>query len=155
MASTDQSDGVPDPDGAHGARRQDRWLYALVGAVVTVVTAFIPLSPVLGGGVAGYLATTDDREGLRIGALSGLIAAVPIVAIFGLVVLVMFFGMAVSGEVAGPLFVVTVLLVIGAFVVGYTVALSAVGGFLGAALAEARGDRSAAAPAEAEPSADR
>lgn len=111
------------------------WVYALIGAVVTVVTAFIPFSPVLGGGVAGYLQEGGDREGLRVGALSGLLAAIPIMLIFGLVVM-LFLGIAVAGEVAGPLFVVAVLLVIALFVVGYTVVLSAVGGMVGAALAD-------------------
>jgi uncharacterized membrane protein YbhN (UPF0104 family) len=121
-------------------RRSDRWLHALIGAVVTVVTAFIPFSPALGGGVAGYLQKGSDRDGLRIGALSGLIASVPLLAIFGLVVFVMAFGMAVTGEVAGPLFVVVVLLVVALFVVAYTVVLSAVGGLVGAAIADPRDD---------------
>ena len=125
--------GPPDAD-----RRSDRWLHALIGAVVTVVTAFIPFSPALGGGVAGYLHQGTDREGLRIGALSGVIASVPLLAILGLVVIVVVFGMAVTGEIALPLFVVAILLVIALFVVSYTVVLSAVGGLVGAAIADSR-----------------
>jgi uncharacterized membrane protein YbhN (UPF0104 family) len=112
------------------------WMNALIGATVTVLTAFIPFSPALGGGVAGYLQQGGDREGLRVGALSGLLAAVPIMLVFGLICFVLFLGIAVSGEVAGPLFVVGILVVIALFVIGYTVVLSAVGGLVGAALAD-------------------
>lgn len=112
------------------------WMNALIGAAVTVLTAFIPFSPALGGGVAGYLQQGGDREGLRVGALSGLLAAVPIMLVFGLIFFVLFLGIAVSGEVAGPLFVVGILVVIALFVIGYTVVLSAVGGLVGAALAD-------------------
>lgn len=119
-----------------GDPERSPWVNALIGAVVTVVTAFIPFSPALGGGVAGYLQQGGDREGLRIGALAGVLAAIPIMFIFGLIFVVMFLGIAVSGEVAGPLFVVGILVVIALFVVAYTVALSAVGGLVGAALAD-------------------
>ncbi|MFC6727016.1 DUF5518 domain-containing protein, partial [Halobium palmae] len=37
----------------------DRWVNALVGAVVTVVLSFLPFSPLAGGGVAGYLDARD------------------------------------------------------------------------------------------------
>lgn len=119
-----------------GDPERSPWVNALVGAVVTVVTAFVPFSPALGGGVAGYLQQGGDREGLRIGAVAGLLAAIPLLALFGLLFLVLFFGVAVSGEVAGPLFVVAILLVLALFVVGYTVVLSAVGGLVGGALAD-------------------
>lgn len=131
----------PSPDGGStdhpvGDPERSIWLNALVGGVVTVVTAFVPFSPVLGGGVAGYLQQGGDRAGLRVGALAGLLAAVPLVAIVGFVVLVVGVGIAASGEVAGSVFVIGILLVVALFVVGYTVALSAVGGLVGAALAD-------------------
>lgn len=119
-----------------GDPERSPWVNALIGAVVTVVTVFIPYSPALGGGVAGYLQQGGDREGLRVGAMAGLLAAVPIMLVFGLIFVVVFLGIAVSGEVAGPLFVVGILVVIALFVVGYTVVLSAVGGLVGAALAD-------------------
>lgn len=133
MADDDGDAGDPRSD---GERSRSIWVDALVGAVVTVVTAFIPFSPVLGGGVAGYLHRGEDREALRVGALAGLLASVPLLAIVSLVFLVLFVGIVVSGEVAAPLFVVAVLLVIALFVVAYTVVLSAVGGVVGRALGE-------------------
>lgn len=50
---------------------------ALVGAVVSVVLFLVPLSPALGGAVAGYLGRGDAVEGATVGSLSGAIAAVP------------------------------------------------------------------------------
>lgn len=131
-----------------GEDKQPRsvWVDALIGAVVTVLTAFIPFSPVLGGGVAGYLHRGDDRAALKVGALAGLLASVPVLAIFGLIVLVVFVGVAVTGEVAVPLLVVGVMLVLALFVLAYTVVLSAVGGVIGRALA--RRERQGPAGAE-------
>ena len=135
MAEAIEPDVEP-PASAAGQPERASWVNALIGAVVTTVTAFVPFSPVLGGGVAGYLDGGGDRSGLRVGALAGAFAAVPLLAIFGLVFLVLFFGIAVSGEVAGPLFVVGLLLVISLFAIVYVFGLSAIGGLVGAAIAD-------------------
>jgi hypothetical protein len=113
----------------------DSTLHALLGAVVTVVLSFIPFSPVLGGGVAAYLNEADTNTGLRVGALSGLFAAVPLV-LFGLLA-VFFLGFFAFGLHGGPalgLGGLLVVLVIGGVAVAYTVGLSALGGYLGAYL---------------------
>lgn len=99
---------------------------ALVGAVVTVVTVFIvPLSPVLGGAVAGYMQGGDNDDGLKVGALSGVIALVPVLL---LAPLTLFF------FVIEPIFAL-VMLVLAlfsvTFLVAYTVGLSALGGIVG------------------------
>jgi hypothetical protein len=108
---------------------------AVVGAVVTVLTAFVPLSPVLGGAAAGYLRTGDRSTGVRVGALSGGVAALPVVVLFAF--LVGGFAVVASelalGAVTG---VVALALVFSLFVaVLYTVGLSALGGYFGAGLA--------------------
>lgn len=143
-----KGDGDRDQPGetGHAGRSRGPVVNALIGAVVTVVTVFVPFSPVLGGGVAGYLQRGGDREGLRVGALSGLIASVPVLAIVGVIIMVGFFGVAVTGEVAIPLALVAITLFVSLFVIGYTVVLSAIGGFAGAAIAntwtgERNGDR--------------
>lgn len=114
----------------------DSLLYALIGAVVTVVLSFIPFSPVLGGGVAAYLHDADATDGVRIGAVSGGIASVPLL-LFGLFFLLVVgvFTMGGGGMAFGirGLFFV---LVVGVVAVAYTVGLSALGGYLGSYLVE-------------------
>lgn len=100
-------------------------LNAVVGAVVTVVASFVPFSPVLGGGVAGYL--SGDR-GARVGALSGVVGALPVVVILGF--------LAVGLVAAGFAVVAVVALVTLLFAVAFFVALSALGGFVGVAIAD-------------------
>lgn len=117
-----------------GARRPDTTASVVAGAVVTVLTSFVPLSPVLGGAAAAYLRKGDRETGLRVGALTGLVAAVPVVVLFAF--LVGGFAVVASelalGAVTG---VVTLALVFSLFVaVLYTVGLSALGGYLGSGL---------------------
>jgi hypothetical protein len=112
----------------------DTLLNALIGAVVSVVLAFLPFSTVLGGAVAGYLQKGSREEGLRVGAISGLIALVPIVLVGTLFGGVMFMGMlgfGPRGMIGFGLFFLVALF----FLLLYTVALAAVGGYLGAYIA--------------------
>lgn len=115
--------------------RGDTWLNALLGALVTIVLSVTVFSPVLGGAVAGYLQGPDTGDGLRVGALSGVLAAIPGVLVFatlGTVVLGAL-GFVEGGALFGAvgLLVGAVILVV---VVAYAVLLSALGGYVGAAL---------------------
>ncbi len=103
---------------------------AFLGAVVSVVLAFLPFSPVLGGGVAGYL---ERRDGVRVGAISGAITALPLALLFVAVTLFgSLFVIVPDPVVGGGLLFVSVVLLVGIVVVAlYTVVLSAVGGYLG------------------------
>jgi hypothetical protein len=102
-------------------------LNALVGAVAGVVLSFIPLSTLLGGAVAGYLEGGESSDGLRVGAIAGLMMLVPLVFI---VVFVMLF-LTGAGPRGAPVmfFMMTIVM----FLLGavYTVGLGAVGGYLG------------------------
>jgi len=104
---------------------------AVLGAVVTGVTSFVPLSPLVGGGVAGYLHDESGAAGARVGAASGIAASVPLAVLFAFLAV----GLAASGSalVAG---VLAVALGISAL---YLVALSALGGYLGVYLADELG----------------
>ncbi|WP_251331211.1 DUF5518 domain-containing protein [Haloplanus pelagicus] len=115
----------------------DSTLHALLGAVVTVVLSFIPFSPVLGGGVAAYLNEADANAGLRVGAISGLLAAIPLV-LFGLLAVFFlgFFAFGLHGGSALGIGGLLVVLVGGAVAVAYTVGLSALGGYLGSYLVD-------------------
>jgi len=114
----------------------DTLINALIGAVVSVVLSFIPFSPVLGGAVAAYLQRGSRREGIRVGAISGLTTAVPLLLIF-LLILFLFASvfaflpfLGSEGLAVGTLGVV-VLVSIFVVVLLYGVALSALGGWLG------------------------
>lgn len=49
----------------------------LVGGAVAVLLSFLPLSEVLGGGVAGYLDRGAGRNGFTAGAVAGVVAFLP------------------------------------------------------------------------------
>lgn len=115
---------------------------ALIGAVVTVVTSFVPFSPVLGGAVAGYL---ERERGLRVGAISGALASLPL-ALFVLVMAVF-----VPVGMGGALRMLAFMLVVVLFAALYVVGLSAVGGWVGVYLATERAakrEQSGAQPTE-------
>jgi hypothetical protein len=100
-------------------------LTVLVGAAITVITTTaVPLSPVLGGGVAGYLDAGPRRSGLRVGALVGAVAA-PVLLLVGILLLRPMYR-AVGGT--SPLPSLVVVAVAG---IGYVLAFSTVGGYLG------------------------
>lgn len=107
------------------------WVSALLGAVVSVVTSFVPLSPVIGGGVAGYLYAGSRKDGLRVGAVSGAIAVIPVVLLVALVFGGLGFFTIVEDALRTAAFFVALLLVVTLLVVGLSAGLSAVGGYLG------------------------
>jgi hypothetical protein len=61
--------------GEAATRREGRGapISALAGGLVTFVTVFLPLAPVVGGAIAGYLRAGDARTGAWTGALAGLV----------------------------------------------------------------------------------
>jgi hypothetical protein len=111
----------------------DTLLNALIGAAVTVVLSFTGFSPLLGGGVAGYLQKGERMEGARVGAISGAIATVPFVLLVSVVL--GFLGLFAVGGGRGGLafgaigFVVFFVILVIALL--WNVALSAAGGYIG------------------------
>lgn len=110
----------------------DTLLNAVIGAIATVVLAFLPFSPVLGGAVAGYLEKGSRSAGLRVGTYAGLIAAIPVILVMMLFGGFAFFGAFFAPRAALGLFFLVFLV---GFGLVYTVGLSAVGGYIGAYLA--------------------
>ncbi|WP_459808983.1 DUF5518 domain-containing protein [Halopiger thermotolerans] len=102
---------------------------ALVGGGVGIVFTFVPGSTFVGGALAGYLEDGDTGDGLRVGALAGLVMLVPTV-LFGLLAALMFLGAGAPGRTGGLFFVVL------AFGVLYTLGLSVVGAIVGGILAD-------------------
>jgi hypothetical protein len=112
----------------------DTLVNAVLGAVISVVlTPLVPFAPVVGGTLAGYLEGGDRDAGLRVGALSGGIALVPLF-LLGILLASVFLFVLSGGfgvpRAAGGLGLV-VLSFGAAFVAVYTIGLSAVGGWLG------------------------
>ncbi|AEH37345.1 DUF5518 domain-containing protein [Halopiger xanaduensis] len=105
---------------------------ALVGGVVGIVLSFIPGSAFVGGALAGYLEGGDGGDGLRVGALAGLVMLVPMV-LFWLFAMTMVLGAGMPG-MPGTMggFVFAVL----AFLVLFTLGLSVVGAVVGGVLAD-------------------
>ncbi|QLH80060.1 DUF5518 domain-containing protein [Halosimplex rubrum] len=101
-----------------------------------VVLSWIPFATVLGGGVAGYLQQGTRMGGAKVGAVSGLVAAVPVFAVLGLVFSIFSFGAIVSGEALGTAVLVALALFALAVTAVVVAGTGAVGGYLGVYLRE-------------------
>lgn len=100
---------------------------AILGAMVTIVGAFVPFSPVLGGAVSGHLQGGSDRSALRTGILAGFFAAVPVAVVYAVIT------WSLVGSATGltPI-ILTVLGISLILSLAYMVGLSGLGGYLGA-----------------------
>ncbi|MFB6196905.1 MAG: DUF5518 domain-containing protein, partial [Halobacteriaceae archaeon] len=94
------------------------------------------LSPIVGGGLAGYLEHHDGGRTIGVGALSGVLAMIPGLSILLFVTIGMFIGL--SGIQASGLgiFTVTIMVLVMLFVTAYGAILGALGGLIGGRLAE-------------------
>lgn len=122
---------------------------ALVGGVVAILAApLFPLSPVLGGAVAGYLEGGSTRDGVVVGAAVGVIALLPLLlgfSLFGGLFLIGPLGMGMWMEMGVPggfTALSAVFLVFGlVFFSAYLVGFAALGGAVGAYVATEIGRR--------------
>ena len=99
--------------------------FAILGAAVTVVGIQLPLSPLLGGAVAAGLRRGARDEGVRVGAVAGVFAALALIVLGGFNATALALPQVDSG-VNSIYFGL-----LGLIVVLYVVVLSALGGFLG------------------------
>jgi len=95
-------------------------LNAVIGAVVTLLLFFTGVSPIVGGGVAAWLQEGDRSESIRVGALSGVFALLPILVIF----------IGGIGVYTGLTVAILAFVVGTVFVTVFTVGLSSLGGYL-------------------------
>jgi len=109
---------------------------AVVGAVVTAFVSFIPFSPAIGGGVAGYLESLRSERGIGPGALSGLLGAAPLLVILLFVTAGLYVGLASVSAAGLEVVTVAVMLVAGLFATVFAVGLGAVGGYIGGRIAD-------------------
>lgn len=99
------------------------------GAAVTVVLSVIPFSPIVGGAVATSRRESGYVAGLGVGAVSGVLAGIPLLALFVPALIIaglLGFGIAPSSSA----YSVFLAIVFGLFGL-YTVGLSALGGIGG------------------------
>ena len=99
-----------------------------VGAAASGLSGTVPLGPAVVGGALGYFEERDRSDGFRLGLLAGVGVAAPAL------VLIAF---PVAATATGPAAPVAAVLAVAGFVTAlYAVVLSAVGGVLGAAIAD-------------------
>lgn len=110
--------------------------YAVLGAVVTAVLSFVPFSPVLGGGVAGYLEYKATGRSIGVGGLAGFLSVVPGLILLVFVTAGLYTGLAAAGGGGVGLLVATALLLVLLVVAAYGAGGGALGGFVGGRLAK-------------------
>jgi hypothetical protein len=84
MSVSDHPQKTPKPDSQ--SRPETRWRTirdGLVGGTVAAILSFLPLSEVLGGGIAGYLNRGTERSGVAVGSIAGLVAFLPYLLVVG------------------------------------------------------------------------
>jgi hypothetical protein len=117
-------------------RQGDTLINAIIGAIVSVVLSFTGVGIILGGVAAGYLQNRGKGAGVKVGGLSGLIAAIPaflvITLAFGSLSLFSL-GAGGSGAFFGFGFLALVVLI---FVAIVFVGMGALGGLVGGVLAD-------------------
>lgn len=103
---------------------------ATCGAVTAVLVPLAPLSTILGGGVATALDTTGADRSTRVGALSGVFAAVPAVIILGFTGVGLYTGLSVLDDSGTQLLSLGIVLGSALFVAVLNTVFGALGGYL-------------------------
>lgn len=110
--------------------------HALLGAMVSALTSFIPLSPVIGGGLAGYLERGDSERTTSVGAASAVLMSAPFLVLGLFAAAGLAAGFAAIGDGGLGAMMAVVVVVAGLASLGVTVLLGAGGGWVGGRLAE-------------------
>jgi len=109
--------------------------YAVTGAATSGLLSFVPFSPLLGSGLAGYLGRQDTGHSTSVGAFSGFLYVLP-----GLIVLLflsvgLFTGLSEIAERGLGLAVFAIMLLVMLLLAAYGAGIGALGGFIGGRLA--------------------
>lgn len=121
---------------SEGERVSSYRAVAVVGAVVTAVLSFIPVSPLVGGGLAGYLEHPESGRSVSVGGLAGFLSMVPALSILAFVSVGLYNGFAAIGESGLGIVTIAGMVMALLFVAAYGGGLGALGGFVGGRLAE-------------------
>jgi len=122
---------TPDSESAGSYRS-----YSVLGAVATGILSFLPFSPVIGGGVAGYLEHYGTGRTVSVGALSGFLAMVPVLVILVFVTIGLYAGLATVQYSGLGIVTAAAMLFALLFTAAYGAGLGALGGFAGGRVAE-------------------
>lgn len=57
----------------------------VIGGLAGVILGFLPFSTVLGGAIAGYLEGGTRNDGVKVGAIAGFVALIPMLAALAIV----------------------------------------------------------------------
>ncbi len=109
---------------------------AVVGAATSAVLSFVPFSPVLGGGLAGYVGHEETGRTTSVGALSGFLYVLPGLVLLLFLTIGLYTGLSGVGESGVGLVLVPSMLVVLLFAAAYGGGLGALGGYLGGRLAD-------------------
>ncbi|RLN01558.1 DUF5518 domain-containing protein [Haloarcula sp. Atlit-7R] len=112
----------------------DTFVNAVIGAVATaLLSGFVPLTPLLGGCIAGYFEGGERDDGVRVGLLSGVVGLAISLVFFIIVFVFLAAFLAFVPEALGLFGAMGLLvLVVGTVMtVAYFLGLSALGGWLG------------------------
>ncbi|WP_459195063.1 DUF5518 domain-containing protein [Halosimplex sp. J119] len=117
------------PDGRGDGNRDGPLWDAGYGAIVTLALSVIPFSPLAGGAVAAYRSEGGYLDGVGLGLLAGVFAALPLALLLVPAIrAVAWLGVGVApSSSAYPVF----LALVAAMFLAYTVGLSTVGGAVG------------------------
>jgi hypothetical protein len=105
----------------------DTLINAVIGGIASIVLSIIPLSPLMCGALAGY-PEGGDRG---IGVYAGVVAAIPFTLFLFLAVATFGILLAIPPSSGGGAFLVFIFLAAVVGIALYTVAFSAIGGWIG------------------------
>ena len=124
-------------DRAATGKPTDNYLaHALLGAVVSAVLSFIPISGIIGGGLAGYLQRGESERTVSVGAASAVLMSAPFLVIGLFVAAGLIAGSTAISDGGFAVINAVVVIVGGLLSLGIATALGATGGWIGGKLAE-------------------
>lgn len=102
--------------------------------MITIALSFTGISPLLGGGVAGYLQDESTKRGAKIGAISGALATISAFLILGFIATAFMAYATPSAMMPGGVELLIIFGLMLPVMLLWVIGLSAVGGYLGAYL---------------------
>lgn len=111
--------------------------HAVIGGVATVVLSFLPFSPIIGGGIAGYLEHQVTGKSIGVGGLAGFLSMIPVISILTFVTIGLFAGFFSIHETGLGIVMTLIMFLVLLFVAAYGAGLGALGGFVASRLVDA------------------